>query len=434
LKRLFISLYLLLSLSVLGIGWTLDSIWQNNVEESGALDAPLIALAQLLAKLPEEQRHLYLQELNQNPDYPIKLIDAGQIAMTDQSSLTANSVLITEQDDDHELHFVKVKNQILVAGPIEIDPRKRLRGLFTLFFYLSLAFIALIWVWPLSRDIKTLRNATKEFGQANWDTQITLSSRSQVLPLAITFNEMAQQISTLIENQKHLSNAVSHEIRTPLARLKFALALMPQYCKPESDEQRRTDFLNDMQQDVKEMENLLQELLTYASLESQRKEVQLEHCDLSVLTKQTIDRLSSTTAAPIVFENSEGPVYLMGDPSLIERAIQNLITNAQRFGRQSIQVEIKQTPELISLSVTDDGQGIPFEDQCKIFEPFYRSQSVQNGNKGHGLGLAIIKRIMERHNGKVTLESREGYTCFTLMWPTPAQSKNKAQNKSRIKK
>lgn len=428
-KRLFISLYLLLSLSVLGIGWTLDSIWQNNVEESGALDAPLIALAQLLAKLPEEQRHFYLQELKQNPDYPIKLIDASQIAMSDQSSLTANSVLITEQDDDHELHFVKVNDQILVAGPIEIDPRKRLRGLFTLFFYLSLAFIALIWVWPLSRDIKTLRNATKEFGQANWDTQITLSSRSQVLPLAITFNEMAQQISTLIENQKHLSNAVSHEIRTPLARLKFALALMPQYCKPDSDEQRRTDFLNDMQQDVKEMENLLQELLTYASLESQRKEVQLEYCDLSVLTKQTIDRLSSTITAPIVFENSYTPVYLMGDPSLIERAIQNLITNAQRFGRQSIQVEIKQTQAVISLSVTDDGQGIPLEDQCKIFEPFYRSQSVQNGNKGHGLGLAIIKRIMERHKGKVTLESREGYTCFTLLWPTPAQAKNKKQIK-----
>ncbi len=422
-KRLFISLYLLLSLSVLGVGWTLDSIWQNNVDENGALDAPFIALAQLLAKLPEDQRQLYLQELAQNPDYPIKLFDASQIAMSNQGSLADNRVLITQQDDDHELHFIKVNEQILVAGPIEIDPRKRLRGLFTLFFYLSLAFITLIWVGPLSRDLKTLRNATKEFGQANWNTQITLSSRSQVLPLAVTFNEMAQQISTLIENQKHLSNAVSHEIRTPLARLKFALALMPQYCQPDSDEQRRTDFLNDMQQDVKEMENLLQELLTYASLESQRKEVQLEHCDLSVLTKQTVDRLSSTVSAPIEFENSDIPVYLMGDPSLVERAIQNLITNAQRFGRQSIQVVIKQTQKQVQLSVTDDGQGIPLEDQGKIFEPFYRSQSVQNGNKGHGLGLAIIKRIMERHNGKVTLESRDGYTCFTLIWPTAGKSK-----------
>ncbi|WP_299798521.1 ATP-binding protein [uncultured Shewanella sp.] len=420
-KRLFLSLYLLLSLSVLGIGWTLDSIWQNNVEESGALDAPFIALAQLLAKLPEEQRQFYLQESGQNPDYPIKLLDAGQIAVSAHNSLTADSVLITQQDDDHELHFIKVADQILVAGPIEIDPRARLRGLFTLFFYLSLAFISLIWVWPLSRDLKTLRNATKEFGQANWNTQISLSSRSQVLPLAITFNEMAQQISTLIENQKHLSNAVSHEIRTPLARLKFALALMPQYCKPDSDEQRRAEFMEDMQQDVKEMENLLQELLTYASLESQGKEVQFEHCDLSVLTKQTIDRLSSTVSAPIVFENSENPVYLMGDPSLIERAIQNLITNAQRFGRQAIKVKISQSQEQVSLSITDDGQGIPPEDQCKIFEPFYRSKSVQNGNKGHGLGLAIIKRIMERHKGKVTLESRDGYTCFTLFWPTPTR-------------
>jgi len=97
-----------------------------------------------------------------------------------------------------------------------------------------------------------------------------------------------------------------------------------------------------------------------------------------VLTKQTVDRLSSTVSAPIEFENSDIPVYPMGVTSLVERAIQNLITNAQRFGRQSIQVVIKQMQEQVLLSVTDDGQGIPLEDQGKILEPFYRSQSVQN--------------------------------------------------------
>ncbi|MBE7213706.1 ATP-binding protein [Shewanella benthica] len=416
-KRLFISLYLLVSLSFLGIGWTLDSIWQNSVEDSGAMDAPLVAFAQLLAKIPQQDREKYLVQLDRNAEYPLKLVDASQIALSPESELTSDQLLITSQGDDHELHFIKVGQQVLIAGPIEIDPRARLRGLFTLFFYLSLAFVSLIWVWPLSRDLKTLKSATREFGQAKWDTQIELSPRSQVLPLAMTFNEMSQQISTLIENQKHLSNAVSHEIRTPLARLKFALALMPQYCQPNSDPARRNEFLDEMKQDVKEMENLLEELLTYASLESKQKNVQFEHCDLEALTEHTVEKLSSSVSAPITFKKSDNPIFIMGDPLLVERAIQNLITNAQRFGRQSIKVEIKQGEQQVSLSITDDGQGIPIEDQGKIFEPFYRSQSVQNGNKGHGLGLAIIKRIMDRHEGKVTVESTEGHTCFTLYWP-----------------
>lgn len=417
-KRLFISLYLLLSLSFLGIGWTLDSLWQNNVEESGAADAPLIALAQLIGKLPKADRANYLADVDNTPNYPLQLLDKDKIALGNSESLTQTSVLVAAQDNDHEFHFIRVDaDQILMAGPIDIDPRGQLRGLFTLFFYLSLAFVALIWVWPLSRDLKILRLATKEFGQSNWDTQIQLSPRSQVKPLATTFNEMANHIRALIENQKHLSNAVSHEIRTPLARLKFALALMPQYCHPGSDETRRQTFVDEMQQDVKEMENLLQELLTYASLESQRNTIQFERCDLTKLAQQTIERLQALDSIPITFESDENQLEVMGDASLIERALQNLIINAQRFATNAIMIKLTSHNKAIDLTVVDDGPGIATEDQSRIFEPFYRSNVVQNGNKGHGLGLAIIKRIMERHGGDVLLKSEPGQTQFTLSWP-----------------
>ncbi|QLE84420.1 two-component sensor histidine kinase [Shewanella sp. Scap07] len=415
-KRLFISLYLLLSLSFLGIGWTLDSIWQNNIEDSGDMDAPLIALAQLLSSLPEYERDEYLQKINHNPSYPLRLLNQSQVAFGKSQGLSSDSILVTRHDDNHELQFIAVDSQVLVAGPVEIDPRGRLRGLFTLFFYLSLAFVALIWVWPLSKDLKTLRHATRKFGQANWDTQIQLSPSSQVHSLADTFNEMAKHISALIENQKHLSNAVSHEIRTPLARLKFALALAPQYCTPESDPERRQAFLDDMQQDVKEMENLLQELLTYASLESNRQGLDFERCNLTRLTQQTIERLRGLGPQNISI-NTDRTMEVMGDPSLIERALQNLVTNAQRFSEHNIDISLINQGNRICLTVTDDGPGIAEQDQEMIFEPFYRSKVVQNGNKGHGLGLAIIKRIMERHQGEVKLSSQPGKTAFTLIWP-----------------
>ncbi len=425
-KRLFISLYLLLSLSFLGIGWTLDSIWQNNVDDSGAQDAPLIALAQLIGKLPIGQREAFLQQLSTQESYPLRLLPRQQVAMNESKLLSKDSVLVTAPDEEHELHFIRVDDQqILMAGPIEIDPREQLRGLFTLLFYLSLALVALIWVWPLSRDLKTLRLATKEFGQAKWDTQIQLSNRSQVQPLASTFNEMARHISALIENQKHLSNAVSHEIRTPLARLKFALALVPQYCAPDSDPDRRQAFLDEMQQDVKEMETLLQELLTYASLESQPQDLEFECCELTKLTQQTISRLQNNHEIAIHFNAQTPELKVMGDPSLVERALQNLIINAQRFATSEITIAISQDNKSVQLKVIDDGPGIAEEDQQKIFEPFYRSKVVQNGNKGHGLGLAIIKRIMHRHSGQVTLQSRPGETIFTLIWPRVSSAKFK---------
>ncbi|GIU08342.1 ATP-binding protein [Shewanella glacialipiscicola] len=420
-KRLFISLYLLLSLSVLGVGWTLDSLWQKNVDDNNALDAPLVALAQLLAELSTDTRQRYLEAIPANPLMPLQLLNADQVALLDNQALSSNKVFTTTAHNNSLLQFIRVGDQVLMAGPLDIDPRANLRSLFTLFFYLSLALVALIWVGPLSRDLSILRKATKEFGEAKWDTRITLSNRSQVKPLANTFNEMARHISALIENQKHLSNAVSHEIRTPLARLKFALALIPMYCQPDSDAQKRQNFIDEMQIDIKEIEDLLQELLTYASLESQREGIQLDEYDLIQLINQTIKRLESLSPIPIGLKTTIDKLPLLGEPALIERTLQNLLTNAQRFARTAIIIEVKQTQHRVSLSVSNDGEPIPAVDLPKVFEPFYRSQSVQNGNKGHGLGLAIIKRIMQRHQGDVSVSSNPYQTCFNLNWPIKRQ-------------
>nr|WP_283106086.1 ATP-binding protein [Shewanella glacialipiscicola] len=412
---------MLLSLSVLGVGWTLDSLWQKNVDDNNALDAPLVALAQLLAELSTDTRQRYLEAIPANPLMPLQLLNADQVALLDNQALSSNKVFTTTAHNNSLLQFIRVGDQVLMAGPLDIDPRANLRSLFTLFFYLSLALVALIWVGPLSRDLSILRKATKEFGEAKWDTRITLSNRSQVKPLANTFNEMARHISALIENQKHLSNAVSHEIRTPLARLKFALALIPMYCQPDSDAQKRQNFIDEMQIDIKEIEDLLQELLTYASLESQREGIQLDEYDLIQLINQTIKRLESLSPIPIGLKTTIDKLPLLGEPALIERTLQNLLTNAQRFARTAIIIEVKQTQHRVSLSVSNDGEPIPAVDLPKVFEPFYRSQSVQNGNKGHGLGLAIIKRIMQRHQGDVSVSSNPYQTCFNLNWPIKRQ-------------
>jgi two-component system OmpR family sensor kinase len=416
-KRLFISLYLLLSLSFLGIGWTLDSLWQNHVDENDDVDTPLVVLALLLSQQPETDRQSLLDAISDQHSFSLQLLQRNQVALNGDIQLADNQILTTESKEQ-QLQFIAVGEQVLVAGPFEIEPRSQLRGIFTIVFYASLALVALIWVWPLSRDLKILRIATKKFGEANWDTRIELSTSSQVSPLALTFNDMAQHISSLIDNQKHLTNAVSHEIRTPLARLKFALALLPQYCLPQSDINQRIDFLEGMQTDIKEMEDLLQELLTYASLETMQIEPILENCELVSICKQLILRLEDLSDHDIELNlTNSTQIYIKGEGSLVERAIQNLVTNAQRYAKSSIQINLRTDQYKVYLSVNNDGPSIPVEDHPYIFDAFYRSQSQHSGNKGHGLGLAIVKRIMMRHKGNVTISSNQAKTEFTLSWP-----------------
>ncbi|KFZ36941.1 histidine kinase [Shewanella mangrovi] len=417
-KRLFISLYLLIVISFLGLGWTLDTLWQQSGVDN-TVDEPLHALAAMLKPLGKPERQQLLRNANQGSRYPIQLLDADQIALDDQQSLTPNKIFTTQLNGHQLMQFLRIDQQVLVIGPLEADPRAGLRSLFTLLFYLSLAGVALLWVWPLSRDLKVLRQATQAFGKAKWDTRIQLSPRSQVTSLATTFNEMARHISALIDNQRHLSNAVSHEIRTPLARLKFALALIPRYFDVADNNAAQQQFLEGMQQDVQEMESLLQEMLTYASLESAKTGHNAEPCDLVRLCRQVIERVQPLNSIPIAFETNETTVSYLAESSLIERALQNLLTNAQRFANHHIVVQLTMSNTDVLIAVHDDGEGISKADQQKIFTPFVRSDSERNANKGFGLGLAIISRIMQRHEGAVLLNSEPGHTCFTLQLPLP---------------
>ncbi|MGI2259045.1 ATP-binding protein [Shewanella sp. GXUN23E] len=416
-RRLFISLYLLMSLTIIGLGWSLETLWESNMTDHTNEQAPIITLAGVLAQLPSDERQAVLEQAVTSQKIPMALLPANAISLSSEQTLEPGKVLTTVNDRAQQRQFIAVGEQVLMIGPVELNPLSHWQALYTLSFYLLLALVILMWIRPLSRDIKRLEVAANAFGKAHWDTRIQLPKSSQVQSLGRTFNQMAGQISTLIENQKHLSNAVSHEIRTPLARLKFAIALLPSYCRPEKNADDRARFLQDMHQDVREIDLLLEEMLTYASLESAKQDIHLEQTDLVVVCRQVIDRLTGLSAIPLHFASPLPSLMIPGEPALMERALQNLITNAQRYAHSRIDVQLHTEGDWASVTVADDGVGIPVDEQQKIFAPYYRSKQNRNEDKGYGLGLAIISRIMARASGKVSLQSCPGDTRFTLSWP-----------------
>ena len=121
----------------------------------------------------------------------------------------------------------------------------------------------LLWALPIWRDLNVLRNATQLIGQGDLGTRVRLSRVAGIRHVGESFNQMAERIAALIENQRSLTNAVSHELRTPLARLAFEVDLLRQ----DRSGARREHILQDMQADIDELESMVAELLVYARLE-----------------------------------------------------------------------------------------------------------------------------------------------------------------------
>ncbi|WP_298771940.1 ATP-binding protein [uncultured Shewanella sp.] len=422
-KRLFISFYLLLSLSFLGIGWTLDYLWQDQTNQKSIENASFIVLAQVLSQLPEYERILYLRNSTHFANLPLTLVDINKVTLINKEQLKSDAILSVSTKTDNELHFISVNNQVLVIGPLTVTKNETLKNIFNLFLFLSIIVILFILIWPLSKDLTKLKASAKQLNKAKWDTRTTLTNRSQVNDLSLTFNKMAHHITQLIDNQTHLLNAVSHEIRTPLSRLKFALALILQYAKPYLPNQNQ--LVENTNHDIDEIEALLAELLSYTSLDPQFQQPKFESVELNQLVEKTIKRLQAHQKNIISFIPHKSPVIATINAILIDRALQNLITNAQKFGHKSVIVEVRQNEKEIEISVTDDGEGIPLTERERIFEPFYRSQEKQKqGPRGYGLGLAIVKRIMDKHQGNATLKSSQGQTTFSLHLPHSAESKS----------
>ncbi|PQV47009.1 ATP-binding protein [Paraburkholderia sp. BL21I4N1] len=292
-------------------------------------------------------------------------------------------------------------------------------GLFALAILLSV----ILWVHYHWRDLRKLEAAARAFGSGNLSTRAQLSRKSNIYELSQQFNEMARQIEASILHQRDMMHGISHELKTPLARLEFGLALLQ---SPESPDRQRERQMA-LRQDVRELDELVNELLTLSRLEQGE--------DHLVLMRVSVDELLDSVAASMADDVADRSLvlsvsaagriqgeqtYHVCDPKLVARALLNLIRNSTRYARQaiSLRAEIGAADALI-LTVDDDGPGIPLADRARVFEPFHRLDSSRDRHTGgFGLGLAIVRRVALVHGGEVRLESAaSGGARFVMTLP-----------------
>ncbi len=374
-----------------------------------------------LLRLPLDEWQDRIARLQPEFGYQIALLTFGELTLTtEQMDHLRNGKIAVV--DDGELIYQRIgeSDMVLRKGPFSgLEPNA---GYFNVVIWFAIIIIigllTFICIIPYWRLLRKMSRAALAFGNGEFNTRMEISKFSNLSPLAHAFNTMAERIGQLISSHKELTNAVSHELRTPLSRLKFGLEMI----ETAGDREIRSFYARELQTDVAELEELVNELLTYARFDREKPELQFDVHNLESFLQQVVAETvpdDSPIRCQLQCRLDKESSQVRFEPKYLARAVGNLLQNAMNHAATKIQVIVERSGEDCSIHIDDDGPGIPEADRLRIFEPFTRldvSRSRTSG--GYGLGLAIVMRIIKWHNGQATAgEGPSGGARLTVSWP-----------------
>jgi signal transduction histidine kinase len=376
-----------------------------------------------LKKHPQEDWAKALKEISKGFHYPLKLVPLNKLTLEKEYfDIIKNGGTYAKNPHGNGKTFYKRipdSDFVIQAGPIHVST-----FIVDLFHYamallaIMIAITIYIWMRPISKDLTQLSKAASSFGRGQFDTRIKIRKNSAILRVTETFNGMAERIKKLIDSHKELTNAVSHELRTPISRLRFGIEML----KQSKDDVTTQKYIDSMNTDIDELDSLVTELLTYAQFDREKPILNLESLHFeSWINDFTEHHRMGIFEINLQLDkkNDINEKNITIDSKLIHRAISNLINNAIRYADKNIRISASHTNNSFTISVEDDGPGVPIEEREKILEPFTRLDfSRDRRSGGCGLGLSIVKQIAAWHNGKITIsESSLGGAKFNFECP-----------------
>ena len=270
----------------------------------------------------------------------------------------------------------------------------------------------------LVKPINRLTKTAEELAKGNFEARANLAGEDELSQFGKTFDAMAAAVERDRKLERRLTTDVAHELRTPLMAIQATVEAMVDGVLPVDEERLIT-----VDSEVMRLSRLVDSLLKLSRLENRANPNKQEVVNVGevvagiVATHEAYVRDSGLTLKYKADDN----VLIMGDPDLIRQATANLISNAVRYTDEGgyIYVRVKRGDTMAKISVRDTGIGLTPEEARMVFQRFWRADSGRDRESGGlGIGLTVVKEIVERHNGWVQVEGRKGEgACFTIHIP-----------------
>lgn len=274
--------------------------------------------------------------------------------------------------------------------------------------------VFLFYKHKLKYPIEELELASQQVGQNNLDFHITYENKDEMGRLCKEFERMRKQLAEnnrqlwkMLEEEKALRTAIAHDIRSPLSVLEGYQEMLSEYLpEKEIDMNQALEMVNESRKQIKRMDTFVETMRKISSLESRKfveEEItskQLEtdiQAELNVLEKKFEKRCE--------LKCKETAERFIGDKEVILEVIENLLSNAFRYAKTRVEMEVILTCSELQIRVKDDGVGFTADKQ-KATELFYQ-QNVKDSLKHSGMGMYISRMYCEKHNGKLVLENQE---------------------------
>ncbi|MGC8121295.1 ATP-binding protein [Marinobacter sp. VGCF2001] len=390
----------LLRATALVVRWHLDTIpASRRVDVAAQLSESFnvdIRLVQSARELPDHQA--------------LGLLDEAGLAILDRSDSRARAllrlsegalVMVTPPERFNPWGWPVVALLLAVVG-----------GVLALALFLGLRFV--------ESHLRKVESVAIRIARGEMGARVESAPGTLVSRLASSFNSMAEHIQRLVQVQREMIHAVSHELRTPVARIRFGVQMI----ESGSSQAVLDKQLEGIDGDIQELDELIDEILTYARLEQGGPVFSLREGSVTdivrqVVTEQRLIRHDVQIDCDID-ETSQRWSLADMEPRYIHRAVQNLVGNAARYAAGRVKVSCHLDEENCRIDVEDDGPGIPEQDWEKVFTAFARlDDSRTRTSGGYGLGLSIVRRILYWHGGQafVCRSDALGGARFSLVWP-----------------
>lgn len=394
-----------------------DEMFVDRFREAGEISGYRLALYDSTGKL----LNTYPDSIQVSP----YLSDDIQVTLQARGSLPW---LPTDEDSEKLVSYVNMPQTVNESRYIRVSqfkdqvyaPIKTIRWIIYYGMFISIGLVIIVSIWIaryLTKPITQIKNAAGEIADGDVNRQINLKRNDEFGTLAKSLNQMAtklredtERIKLFAEKQRQFFADITHEIRNPLHTISGSLEMLEM---DKLSEEKRKKYHSTAKKQVDRISRLFKDLVTLQRYDSDEYFIEKKEFDLAEIGKHMLEwHEEKADQKGITLQVGTHTCKALGDPGKIEQVVDNLVSNAIKYTNEGhIRVSYKKTDDEneVIVSVEDSGIGISEEHLERLFDRFYRTDKARSRDKGGtGLGLAVVKSILNAHGTDIKVESEVG--------------------------